>query len=89
MASPVLNPALKPIIKTIDFGEELGDSLTEMEFVDHYAMPRSILSTSPVAASDPDLARAIISRETRLKSLLQERRNSKIKQSVIKQETEL
>eukprot|EP00794_Sanderia_malayensis_P015830 gene15830-17426_t len=87
MADPIISPALMPVAKMIDFGEEIGDSSIDLDSVEPSPV-RLMHSASPVAASDPDLTRAMISKKKRLKALLHEKRNSVvIRESSFKQET--
>ena len=85
MASPVLCPVFQPVAKMIDFGEETGLSSNDVRYLPPLEQ-RPMLHMSPVAASDPDLTRAITSREKRLKSLFKNPRSS-IDERAYKQET--
>lgn len=84
MATPVLSPILKTVIKRIDFGEDVSASNSDVSMVDIYPTARPM---SPVAASDPDLTRARSLREVRLRSLFKDEAGSNT--SIIKQETVL
>jgi len=67
MATPVLSPILKTVMKRIDFGEDYSASSSDVSTSEVYLPERQM---SPVAASDPDLTRARSLREVRLRSLL-------------------
>ena len=84
MATPVLSPILKTVMKRIDFGEDFSGSNSDVSTTDMYTAVRHM---SPVAASDPDLTRARSLREVRLRSLCRSETDSR--SSYIKQETVL
>ena len=84
MATPVLSPILKTVIKRIDFGEDASASNSDVSTTDIYPAVRQM---SPVAASDPDLTRARSLKEVRLRSLFKDERGSN--SSFMNQETVL
>ncbi|XP_065068004.1 GTPase-activating Rap/Ran-GAP domain-like protein 3 isoform X1 [Rhopilema esculentum] len=86
MATPVLSPILKPIVRQIEFGEETGESYSDISVMDMMA-PSDVRQMSPVAASDPDLTRAMSLKQVRLRSLFKDESCSN--ETYVKQETVL
>ena len=86
MATPVLSPILKPIMRQIEFGEETGESYSDISVTDMMA-PSDVRQMSPVAASDPDLTRARSLKQVRLRSLFKDESCSS--ETFVKQETVL